>query len=136
MSITAENHAEVLGQLANSSQESIKANLEGMKKMEIRAVLKSIKDKLTATGRVEVSGIKKNSLILAGYQQVEVLDSGVITGCLPKEIKTVVLDLNNDEAINPDSLLKAEDKVKPDTDKYDCGVDLGKKRQACKGCTD
>merc|ERR1712038_1472208 len=36
-------------------------------------------------------------------------------------------------AVNPDSLLKEEDKVKPDTE-YDCGVSMGKQRKACKGC--
>lgn len=141
MTITAENHAEIINSLENGSQELIKANLEGLKKMEIRSVLKSVKEKLNAeNGSVQVTGIKKNALILAGYQQVEVSDLGVVTGSVPKEVKAVVLDLNTEEnksssTINPESLLKEEDKVKPDTSKYDCGVDLGKKRQACKGCS-
>merc|ERR1711976_453780 len=136
--ITAENHPSTIAALENGSQESIKANLEGLKKMEIRSILKSIKEKLhPENGTIEVVGIKKNALILAGYQEVVVLDSGAIKGAVPKEVKTVTLDLteNNDKKINPDSLLKEEDKVKPDTDKYDCGVSLGKKRAACKGCT-
>merc|ERR1711976_779391 len=136
--ITAENHSSTIAALENGSQESIKANLEGLKKIEIRSILKSIKEKLhPENGTIEVVGIKKNALILAGYQEVVVLDSGAIKGAVPKEVKTVTLDLteNNDKKINPDSLLKEEDKVKPETDKYDCGVSLGKKRAACKGCT-
>merc|ERR1712241_1124867 len=115
--ITAENHSSAIAALANGSQDSIKANLEGLKKMEIRSILKSIKEKLhPENGTIEVVGIKKNALILAGYQEVVVLDSGAIKGAVPKEVKTVTLDLT-------------------ENDKYDCGVSLGKKRAACKGCT-
>merc|ERR1712061_683627 len=115
--ITAENHSSAIAALENGSQDSIEANLEGLKKMEIRSILKSIKEKLhPENGTIEVVGIKKNALILAGYQEVVVLDSGAVKGAVPKEVKTVTLDL-------------------PETDKYDCGVSLGKKRAACKGCT-
>ena len=137
MTITSENHSEVVASFADATQELIEANLEGMKKMEIRAVLKSIKDKLhPENGIIKVTGIKKNALILAGYQGVKVLDTGAVQGSVPKEVKTVTLELSGENKINPDSLLKEEDKVKPETDKYDCGVSLGKKRAACKGCTD
>merc|ERR1712007_289934 len=96
--ITAENHSSAIAALENGSQDSIKANLEGLKKMEIRSILKQIKEKLhPENGSIQVTGIKKNSLILAGYQQVEVLDSGIVSGSVPKEVKTVVLDLNSEE---------------------------------------
>merc|ERR1712045_270386 len=107
--ITAENHSSAITALENGSQESIKANLEGLKKMEIRSILKSIKEKLhPQNGTIEVVGIKKNALTLAGYQEVVVLESGAVKGSVPKEVKTVTLDLseNNDKKINPDSLLK------------------------------
>ena len=60
------------------------------------------------------------------------------TGQIAKQFQPVNLSLNElnstEQKINPDSLLTDADKIKPDTN-FDCGVDLGKTRKACKGCT-
>ena len=95
MTITSENHSEVVASFADATQELIEANLEGMKKMEIRAVLKSIKDKLhPENGIIKVTGIKKNALILAGYQGVKVLDTGAVQGSVPKEARRSIISLS------------------------------------------
>lgn len=147
LNLTGENYNEILSQTETASVTKIEADFTGLSKPEIRATLKLCKEKLTSEGSISVANIKKNTLILAGFGNIQKLDNGNFQGFIPQEVKAVNFEnpnLNqaaasststaNDTQINPDSLLTEKDKEKPKTD-YDCGVSLGKKRQACKGCT-
>jgi len=135
--INADSAVELTTQLKTVADGSIKIITVALEsKTGRKEALRLCKSKLTADGKVVVSGLKnKNALILAGFSDVTFSEDKVATGGIPKETKAVVLNTETASAsINPESLLKEEDKQKPNTD-YDCGVALGKKRQACKGCT-
>ena len=141
LNLTSENYTVALEAATNIQK--IQANFSDLKKADLRAALKLCKEKMDPiNGSITVENIKKNTLILAGFQNIVKNADGSFSGSMPQEIQAVNLNLDelklksqqNNQKINPDSLLTAEDKLKPDT-KYDCGVDLGKKRQACKGCT-
>lgn len=143
VALTADNYQETLANLSTSDE--LTADFTGLKKAEIRAALKLCKEKLSKTGKITVSNIKKNTLILAGFQDVQENEDKSFTGFMPKEIVAVKLQLetspeaakegqSSSQQQDPNALLTEADKAKPDT-KYDCGVDLGKKRMACKGCT-
>merc|ERR1711879_853333 len=136
LEVNSGNHENLLKSAGKVKE--IKADFEGLDKKAVRAALKSCKEKLEEEGTILVKGIKnKNALILAGFTQVAGDSSTGFTGQV-KTFQAVSLNLGNSEAstpINPESLLKPEDKIKPNTTIYDCGVDLGKKRQACKDCS-
>jgi len=135
LEVTSSNHSEVL--IGADRVDTISAVLDGLDKKQVRAVLKACKAKLNEGGEITVKGIKnKNALILAGFANVSG-DSSAFSGVV-KTFQPVSLDLGiseNSTSIDPESLLKAEDKIKPNTTEYDCGVDLGKKRAACKDCS-
>ena len=113
--MTSSNHAEVLN--GADKVDSISAVLDGLDKKQVRSVLKACKEKLNENGKITVKGIKnKNALILAGFTNVTG-DSSAFTGVI-KTFQPVSLDLGNSESsapIDPESLLKAEDKIKPNT---------------------
>merc|ERR1712014_45117 len=122
LNLTSENYTVALE--AASNIQKIQANFSDLKKADLRAALKLCKEKMDPiNGSITVENIKKNTLILAGFQNIIKNADGSFSGSMPQEIQAVNLDLNelkSKNKINPDSLLTAEDKLKPDT-KYDCG---------------
>ena len=95
--LTSENYYSTLINLQNGSIDAINADLTGLSKPDTRAALKLCKEKLSKSGTISVANIKKNTLILAGFQNIEKKEDGSFVGYMPKEIVAVELDLNQNQ---------------------------------------